>query len=377
MTTTTALPHPRTMWRAFREKDAAYEGTFLVAVKTTGIFCRPTCRAKPPRAENVEFFASAEEAARNGYRACKLCRPTEAAPTPAIVQRLTELVEASPERVLRDAELRAMGVAPATARRQFRAHRGMTFAAYQRAHRLGAALREVREGSAVVEAQLAAGFESGSGFREAIGKLFGAPPSDAAGVVVLSARWIDTPLGAMLGIANDEGLLLLDFHDRKGLPTAIARLRTRMGSRGGRGQPARPAVIVPGAGRHPHLERIERELRAYFAGGLDAFTVSVAPQGSVFERRAWEYLRTIPPGVTRSYGEQARALGVPGASRAVGRANGMNYLSLIIPCHRVVGAGGALTGYGGGLARKRWLLEHERGRHGAGLFAGDAAEPRR
>jgi AraC family transcriptional regulator of adaptative response/methylated-DNA-[protein]-cysteine methyltransferase len=133
---------------------------------------------------------------------------------------------------------------------------------------------------------------------------------------------------------------------------ALERLRRRFG----RGDVLAP--IVPGD--HPHLRRAADELRQYFAGGRTAFTIPFVLGGSAFERRAWEYLGAIPPGQTRTYGEQARAIGAGGGARAVGRANGMNYLSIVIPCHRVVGADGALTGYGGGLWRKRWLLDHER-----------------
>src|SRR5690606_23864418 len=142
-------------------------------------------------------------------------------------------------------------------------------------------------------------------------------------------------------------------HDRKGLPRAIERLRQRCGTRG------RPAIIAS-AVRHEHLSQVRQELGDYFAGQLQQFTVPTAPRGSAFERRVWEILRAIPYGATRSYGEQARLLDAPAAVRAVARANGMNYLSIVIPCHRVIGANGALVGYGGGLARKRWLLEHER-----------------
>jgi AraC family transcriptional regulator of adaptative response/methylated-DNA-[protein]-cysteine methyltransferase len=116
--------------------------------------------------------------------------------------------------------------------------------------------------------------------------------------------------------------------------------------------------MIPGD--NAPLCRIATELAEYFAGRRTSFTLPVAPHGTPFEKRAWDYLRSIPPGETRSYGEQAKCIGAGGGARAVGRANGMNYLSIIIPCHRVVGANGALTGYGGGLWRKRWLLDHER-----------------
>jgi AraC family transcriptional regulator, regulatory protein of adaptative response / methylated-DNA-[protein]-cysteine methyltransferase len=341
------------MRRAFAEKDSSFDGTFFVAVKSTSIFCRPVCRAKPPKPQNVEFFATADEALRSGYRACKLCHPLEpVVKRSAVVSQLIQMVEADPSRRLGETDLAALGVDPSTARRQFRSHCGMTFAAYQRARRMGAALREVRQGGSITFAQVGAGFESGSGFRRAFAHLFGTPASQSDGVELLTADWIQTPLGVMLAVANDTGIVLLDFVDRKGLAGAIGRLRKRSGS--GR----KLAAIVPG--QHEYLAKIRLELAEYFAGRRQTFTVPLVTRGTEFERRAWEHLRTIPFGQTRSYGEQAIAMGRSQAVRAVGRANGMNYLSIVIPCHRVIGAGGELTGYGGGLARKLWLLNHER-----------------
>jgi AraC family transcriptional regulator of adaptative response/methylated-DNA-[protein]-cysteine methyltransferase len=341
------------MRRAFARKDSAFDGTFFVAVKSTSIFCRPVCRAKPPKPENVEFFATAQDALRHGYRACKLCHPLEpVSGRSSVVSRLIQLVDEDPSRRLGEAHLTALGVDPSTARRQFRARCGMTFAAYQRSRRMGAALREVRQGGSVTFAQVGAGFESSSGFRRAFAHLFGTAASRSDDVALLTADWIPTPLGAMLAIAGDAGIVLCDFVDRKGLETAMGRLRVRFRSK------AQPAAIVPG--EHAHLASLRTELSEYFAGTRQSFTVPLAPRGTAFELKAWERLRTISFGQTRSYGEQAIAMGCPQAVRAVGRANGMNYLSILIPCHRVIGAGGELTGYGGGLARKRWLLNHER-----------------
>lgn len=346
------LPSEATMWRAFSEKDSHFDGLFFVGVRTTGVFCRPTCRAKPPRQKNVEFFETAAEAMRNGYRACKMCRPTEGAEVvPEVVRRLEALARAGSSPV-RERDLVAVGIDPSSARRQFRRHRGVTFARYQRAVRMGEALREVRGGAGVTAAQVAAGFESASGFREAFAGTFGVAASRCAGAGVLVWARFETPLGAMVGVASDGGLVVLDFADRKGLEGAMARARKRSGGKDAE------AAIVPG--ENEHLVTARRELAAYFAGELKSFSVRLATEaGSAFELRAWAYLREIPYGRTRSYGEQARAIGCESA-RAVGRANGMNYLSIVVPCHRVVGAKGELTGYGGGLWRKRWLLDHER-----------------
>jgi AraC family transcriptional regulator of adaptative response/methylated-DNA-[protein]-cysteine methyltransferase len=340
------------MRRAFAAKDPAYDGTFFVAVRTTGVFCRPVCRAKPPRAENVEFFPTAQDAVRRGYRACKLCRPLDAAGAPPpLVARLLDLVEAAPERRVTGDDLREIGVDPSTARRQFRAHCGTSFAAHQRARRLGSAVCELRNGRSVTFAGVGAGFQSDSAFRNALERTFGLPPSRVTGAAVLTSAWLPTPLGNMLAVAHDDGIVLLDFADRATLEPTIGKLRARFAARGDH------AVIVPGD--HRQLTTLAAELGEYFAGERRTFTVPISPSGTEFERRAWDVLRAIPFGQTRSYGQQAAAMGDARAVRAVGRANGRNTINIVIPCHRVIAASGHLTGYGGGLARKQWLLRHE------------------
>jgi AraC family transcriptional regulator of adaptative response/methylated-DNA-[protein]-cysteine methyltransferase len=343
------LPSKQTMLRAFASKDSRFDGVFFVAVKTTSVFCRPVCRAKPPRPENVEFFATAKDAMHHGYRACKLCRPLDSGNRPPqVVERLMQLIETSPSTRLREGDLLELGIDPSTARRQFRAYCGMTFAQYQRARRMGLAMRGVRGGESVTAAQLDAGYESASGFREAFTMLFGTRPGDGESAEILISKWIPTPLGSMLAITSDDGLVLFDFADRKGLERAILHLRRRL-----------RAVIVPGESEH--LAQLSREIDEYFRGERRSFDVKLAPVGSDFQRTCWNYLRTIDFGSTRSYADAARSIGNASAVRAVASANGMNYIAILIPCHRVIGSNGDLTGYGGGLARKRWLIDHERG----------------
>lgn len=347
-TSVQSLPTPRTMYRALSRRDAAYEGVFLTGVKTTGIFCRPTCKAKRPRPENVEFFANASEALHGGYRPCRLCRPLDSTrPVPPLVEQLRRAVEAAPDGRVTDKELAALGIEPTTARRQFRAYHGMTFHAYQRARRMGLALRDVRAGHAVTDVQLARGYESTSGFREAFARVFGAPPRGGRAAACLFARRIETPLGTMLALADEAGLRLLEFVDRRGLERELVGLRRRL-----------KCAIVPG--NHPWLEQVAAELAEYFAGRRLGFTVPLAPVGSAFQLRVWAELRRIAPGRTRSYAEMAARLGIPKGPRAVGRANGSNMLALVIPCHRVINADGSLCGYAGGIWRKQRLLEHER-----------------
>lgn len=348
MTTMQLLPPEETMYRALSERDSTFEGIFIVAVRTTGIFCRATCSAKKPARENVEFFPSANEALLGGYRPCLRCRPMDPdRKPPELIERLRAEVEKAPDGRLTDKELSALSIDPSTARRQFKRHYGMTFQAYHRARRMGLALRDVQRGGRVDEARNGSGFESQSGFRDAFTRIFGETPTHARKQGGLFAQRIETPLGAMLAIADDAGLRLLEFVDRRALERELSILRSRLGTN-----------VVPG--EHPHLDAIRSQIADYFSGKNLEFSVPVAPVGSPFQLRAWELLQTIPIGETRSYSWMAGELGDVEMRRAVGRANGENMMCIVIPCHRVIRADGSLCGYGGGLWRKKWLLEHER-----------------
>ncbi|MGH8094506.1 MAG: bifunctional transcriptional activator/DNA repair enzyme AdaA [Chthoniobacterales bacterium] len=348
MKTLELLPPNDMMYRALLNRDSSFEGIFFAGVRTTGIFCRPTCSAKKPARENVDFFSSPNEALLGGYRPCLRCRPMDPKQrAPELIERLRAEVEKAPDGRLTDKELSALSIDPSTARRQFKRHYGMTFQAYHRARRMGLALREVRRGESVEDVRNGSGFESESGFREAFTRVFGEPPTTAKARDCLFAERLTTPLGTMLAVADDEGLRLLEFGDRRALERELPILRQRLGK-----------SVVPG--EHAHLSATREQLANYFAGKNLEFAIPLAPVGTEFQLRAWEILRSIPVGETRSYSWMAERLGDPGARRAVGRANGMNLMAIIIPCHRVIRADGTLCGYGGGLWRKKWLLEHER-----------------
>jgi len=164
-------------------------------------------------------------------------------------------------------------------------------------------------------------------------------------------RDMDSPLGAMIAGATADGVCFLEWHDRGGVERILDRVERRY-----RTKPVR--------GESPYLDQLERELAEYFAGTRKGFDVPVAVTGTAFEQAVWNQLLTIPYGETRSYGEMAKRLGSPGAARAVGRANGANYLAIVIPCHRVIEAGGGLRGYGGKVWRKERLLKLEGARAG-------------
>lgn len=346
-----SLPQRREMERAYLRSDASYDGLFFLGVRTTGVFCRPSCHARKPKPENVEFFARPKDALFAGYRACLKCRPLASDEDPAWVRRLIERVDAHPEFRLRERDLRAMRLEPARVRRYFEARFGLTFHAYCRARRLARALERIREGGSLDEAVFDTGYASHSGFRDAFRKVFGEPPGRArttASADCVRLGWIDTPLGPMVAGATDAGVCLLEFTDRRMLEHQLQTLKRRF-----------KAALVPAG--HRHLDTLRRELAEYFAGARRDFEVPLTAPGTPFEERVWRELRQIPHGETRSYEQVAKAIGHPAAVRAVGRANGLNRIAIVIPCHRVVNKSGELGGYGGGLWRKRRLLAHERG----------------
>jgi len=340
------LPSATEMERAVQHKDASYDGVFFVAVRTTGIFCRPSCpaRSKP---ENNEFFFTIRDAVSAGYRPCKRCHPLEVygAP-PDWVTTLMQKRDAAPHSKITIADLRALGISPERARRWFREHYGMTFTEWCRGRRLADAFTQIRQGAQLDDAVFATGYESHSGFREAFNKTFGVPPGQSESSDYVAMQMLETPLGALLAGAMEEKICLLEYADRRLLEQHYTKLRKQLGY---------PILPVTNAA----IEQLRDELAQYFAGTLTEFTVPLMLHGTPFQERVWTELQHIPYGATISYDELAHRIGQPTAVRAVARANGMNCISILIPCHRVIGKDGQLTGYGGGLWRKRLLLELE------------------
>lgn len=209
-------------------------------------------------------------------------------------------------------------------------------------------MRQLRLGQSIDQAAYDHGFESASGFREAFARLFGEPPGRGRASGQIVVRWLDSPLGPLVAGAVDDGLCLLEFTDRRALEAQIKTLRRRF---------ERPAAL----GEHELLTELESQLRDYWAGERRDFDVPLVYPGTPFEESVWRLLLEIPYGQRRSYEDLALELGRPGAQRAVGRANGCNRISILIPCHRVVNKDGRLCGYGGGLWRKQWLLDLESG----------------
>lgn len=336
-------------YQALLNKDKSYEGIFYVGIKTTGIFCLSTCSAKKPKFENCEFYETAQQALLASFRPCKRCQPLSPPNQVShLIRTLVKAVEEEPEKRWKSKDLRALSIDPSTARRQFKRRFGMTFMEYSRARRMGIAMKHIKAGEPIIAAQLSAGYESSSGFRDAFSQIMGnVPTTFRDNALILKATWIDTPLGPMLAIADEKALYLLEFVNRRGLEREIERLRKRT-----------KAAILPGI--NGPLSSIEKELKLYFEGNLKAFETPYVQIGSSFQKLAWKALCEIPYGKTCSYAQLSSQIGNPSAYRAVANANGANQLAIIIPCHRVINTGGELGGYGGGIARKKWLIEHER-----------------
>ncbi len=346
--TRSGLPPVSEMEAAYLRRDASYDGIFYLGVRTTGIFCRPSCPARKPLPRNVEFFASVKEAMFAGFRPCQRCRPLEVpGGHPDWVAGLMDRLESEPERRIRDQDLRRLGIEPGRARRYFRGRYGMTFHTFARGYRLRRAFERLRRGADLDEVAMTHGFESHSGFREAFGRVLGDAPGRSRSADCVTLTWLESPLGPLVAGTTDQGICLLEFSDRRMLETQLEGVRHRLGP------------VLPGT--HPLLDRLRSELAEYFGGGRREFAVPLAYPGTPFQVKVWDALRRIPYGETYSYEKLAWAVGSPGAQRAVGHANGQNRLAILIPCHRVVNKDGKLGGYGGGLWRKQLLLDLERG----------------
>jgi len=345
---TETLPPVTEMQRAYQRSDASYDGIFFLAVRTTGIFCKPSCSARKPMPSNVEYYPSPREAIFAGFRPCKRCRPLDVSETPEWATKLLATIDNDPAKRYTDADIRSMGVDPARARRYFLKNYGMTFQAYCRGRRLGKSLEQIRLGENLDDVALGYGYESHSGFRDAFVKTFGTPPGKSRNAEHIVAAWIESPLGPLIAGATSQGICFLEFTDRRMLEAQVTTLRRRF-----------KCAVLPGS--NVHIQQLQKELQEYFAGTRKNFSLKLFYPGSDFQQKVWNALLKIPYGSTTSYEDIARKVGSPKAVRAVGTANGMNRIAIVIPCHRVVNKNGDLGGYGGGLRRKEALLSLERG----------------
>ncbi len=339
---------PDMMYDAVLSKNPDFEGIFWMGVKTTGIFCRPTCTARKPKRKNTVFFQTTKEALNHGFRPCKICRPLEYPDTaPEEIRKLLIEISQHPATKIKDKDLLQKGLEPVTVRRWFLKNHGMTFHAFQRLLQLNTAFKKLQQGESVTEAALESGYESLSGFGEGFKSAFGVAPHHYKNEKIIYLKRIETPLGTMIACARESGICMLEFSDRKSLAAELEEISRYFG-----------AHIIPG--ESSIFATLEEELHEYFNGERKTFSVSLSPVGTDFQKKVWEVLMKIPYGTTTSYREQAKILGNPKAVRAVANANGLNKISILIPCHRIIGSNGTLTGYGGGIWRKQKLLELEK-----------------
>lgn len=342
------LPDHTTLYQALLDRDDRFDGQAYVCVSSTGVFCRLTCPARKPKQENCTFHGTIGECIEAGFRPCKRCHPLQAAArADPMIGALLLALDERPDLRWSEQHIAQMGYDLSTVRRSFKRQFGMTFLEMARQRRLREGFEVLSEGGKVIEAQFDAGFDSPSAFRTAFARLLGCVPNDLKPGGDLQAGWIPTPLGDMVAVSSRSHLHLLEFMGRKALASELARL-------------AKPTNLRIGIGRTSATEQAAEELDAFFAGRSAVFETPLAPPGAPFAQTVWQALREIPAGETRSYSAIARQIGRPTANRAVARANGANQIALMIPCHRVLGADGSLTGYGGGLWRKQRLIEIER-----------------
>jgi AraC family transcriptional regulator of adaptative response/methylated-DNA-[protein]-cysteine methyltransferase len=331
-------------WKAALRRDPAFDGAFVFGVRTTGIYCRPSCPARRPLARNVRFFSAPFDAELEGFRACKRCRPTA-----SLAARAVDYLRGhAQERITLERLARALAVSPAHLQRTFTRDLGISPRAFHRALKFERFRKDGRNG--VAPALYGAGFGSASrlyeGARARLGMTPGTFRKGGMGMTI-TYDIIDSPLGRALIAATPAGICAVEFGDSD---RALAKsLREEYP----RAELARNPALLRRAGRL--LRRIVEGKPVEASLPLDA-------RATAFQARVWEELRAIPAGTTRSYGEIARRIGRPGSARAVGRACASNPVAVLIPCHRAVAADGALTGYRWGTERKRRLLDLERNR---------------
>ncbi|MFK8053004.1 MAG: bifunctional transcriptional activator/DNA repair enzyme AdaA [Woeseiaceae bacterium] len=338
---------PKAMYRALLDRNPDHDGRWFVGVRTTGIFCRSICPARKPKFSNCVFYKTAARCLNEGFRPCQRCHPLKpAAEADSVIHDLLGRLHQDPGYRWSEQAIVDLGYDPSSVRRRFQRHFGMTFLALARQHRLGRAFTTLDKKATILEAQLEAGFDSPNGFRRAFAQLLGIKPNQLQQGSDLRADWIDSPLGPLVAVGDSTGVSLLEFVDRKALPSELKKLVNRYNNR----------VCI---GRFQPVAQLADELGGFFAGNRESFHTPLHFNGSEFSQSVWRALQDIPAGETRSYAEIAESIGRRNAVRAVARANGANQLAIVVPCHRVIGSDGNLTGYGGGLWRKQKLIELE------------------
>mgnify|MGYP003674054671 CR=1 FL=1 len=335
-------------YKALVDRDASYVGIFYVGVKTTSVFCIATCRARKPKFENVAFYTRYKNALEEGYRPCKICRPTENAnEAPKQVEHAIQMVRNNPKEKVSDEQLKINKISPELVRRWFNKNYGMTFQAFQRMYRVNNALIELKSGKKATDIAFEAGYESLSGFGYTYKKLVGQSPKHSMGKNIILISRSTTPLGPIFICATNVGVCLVEFVDKEKLEKEFSDIQKYL-----------KAKII--AGENEHIKQAKKEISEYFDGQRKNFSVALDMPSTDFQSTVWHALLNVGYGQTVSYQQQAQTIDKPKATRAVAAANGANRIAIIVPCHRVIGKNGELTGYGGPVERKRWLIDHEK-----------------
>jgi AraC family transcriptional regulator of adaptative response/methylated-DNA-[protein]-cysteine methyltransferase len=344
-----ALPDDSTAWRAVQQRDRRFDGRFVYAVSSTRIFCRPSCSSRRPTQANVEFFRSASDAERAGYRACKRCRPTSTqAPMieRAVARAAAFLASHAGGPVTLAALSREVGVSPSHLQRAFKRALGVSPREYHDAERRRRLAARLRKGDTVSQATYEAGYGSSSRVYERASSAMGMTPATVgkggAGERIQFSI-VDSPLGRLLAAYTERGVCAVAIGDDD---AALERAF--------RADFPRARILGSGPVVHEWIAAIVRSLDGDFSSAIP-----VDARGTAFQRRVWNALQQIPRGTTLSYSDVAKEIGQPSAVRAVARACATNPVALVIPCHRVIREDGSLGGYRWGLDRKKQLLELE------------------
>jgi AraC family transcriptional regulator of adaptative response/methylated-DNA-[protein]-cysteine methyltransferase len=337
-------------WAAVQARDARADGTFFYSVRTTGVYCRPSCGSRAARPENLAFHATAADAERAGFRPCKRCKPDQlplAAQHAAMITTACRAIEQAETVPTLEQLARPSGLSPFHFHRVFKAITGVTPKQYATAHRRRRVRKELERGAAVTTAIFDAGYNASSRFYETANQALGMKPSSyRAGGADSEIRFAigECSLGSILVAQSELGVCAILFGDD---PDALARdLQDRF-----------PKARLIG-GDHDY-ERLVAQVVGFVEAPAIGLDLPLDVRGTAFQQRVWQALREIPVGSTASYSEIARRIGAPRAARAVAQACATNMLAVAIPCHRVVRNDGALSGYRWGVPRKRALLERE------------------
>jgi AraC family transcriptional regulator of adaptative response/methylated-DNA-[protein]-cysteine methyltransferase len=336
-------------WQAVLERRATADGLFVVAVRTTRIYCRPTCRVKTPMRKNVRFYRSARQAEEAGFRACKRCHPADKLPPEAtLVKAICRRLEAAETAPSLDELAAEFGFSKFHLQRLFRRAVGVSPRQYYDVKRLERAKSALRNGNGVAQAVYGAGYGSGSRLYERAGAMLGMTPGSyqrkGAGMTI-NYTIVTSPFGRMLVGATERGVSAVSFGD------SDAPLERHLHD-----EYEGAAIMRDDAAMRPWVERV---LRVCERGETRDDMLPLDIRATAFKLRVWQELRRIPRGEVRTYADIARAVGEPAAARAVGNACGSNPVAMVIPCHRVVRSDGQPGNYGWGPERKKKMLKAE------------------